>query len=712
MLQQRLALLAAEREVRRLADEVVELRSALEAQRETHARVGPLVDELPAVLWTFDPTMRCTSCFGSGLRAFNVVPAAVVGKSFDEALKLAPDTAREDAYLAALRGIDGRFTLQTSGRSYQAYVAPQRTTLGEIVGAAGIAMDVSDATDAAGALRRTEAALAQAQGIAHVGSWDNHLVTGRFVWSDEFFRLLGLEPGEVEPSLEVWRRYTHPDDDALVRAKMEHAKSTRTSYNFDRRITRTDGSVRWLQQQADFIYDESGVPIRISGTSLDITERKEAEARLAYLAHHDPLTKLPNRTLLAARLSELIAESQQRGQTFAVLFIDIDRFKTVNDTLGHAVGDTFLRVIAERLRRALRPSDTVARIGGDEFVALSGLADLAGGSQVAGRILAALAACLHLEGHDFYPSASIGISLYPSDGCTADELLRNADTAMYRAKSRGRNTFEPFARGMHTEALERLALESDLRGALERDEFFLDYQPIMDLQERVVAVEALLRWLHPTRRLVMPDRFIPIAEETGSIFALGAFVLRAACRQVQLWRSSTFPDLRLAVNVSGRQLQRRDLVSTVAAALEESRLDPRALQLEITESVIMSDVEANAQTLRELKELGVGISVDDFGTGYSSLAYLKAFPLDTIKIDKSFVRNVHAEPDDAAIVAGIVNLAHTLHLRVVAEGVETLEQVAALRSLGCDMLQGFYFARPTSSERFAERFVPPTGDEA
>jgi len=674
-------------EARYLADEVVDA-PALEL----------LIAQMPAILWTLDPSFRCTSCYGAGLAAFDVVAAAVIGRNLEDALRLPPDAARDEAFRDALGGIRGGFTLKARGRYYQVHVEPQRATNAAIVGIIGIAMDVSDSEYAAGALGRTEAALAQAQGIAHVGSWDNHLITGRFTWSDEFYRLLGLEPGEVEASQEVWLRYAHPDDEAAVAEKMAYAKKTRTAYNFDRRIIRADGSVRWLQQQAEYIYDESATAIRITGTSFDITERKEAEARLAFLAHHDPLTALPNRTLLAERLTERIKAAQKHDRSFTVLFIDIDRFKTINDTLGHAIGDQFLCAIADRLRHALRPSDVVARIGGDEFVILSSLQHRDGANDVAGRILKTLTARLRLDGYDLYPSASIGVCVYPNDGNTADELVRNADTAMYRAKSRGRNTFEPFARGMGTEAFERLALEADLRGALERGEFFLDYQPIMDVNERVVTVEALLRWRRSTREIVMPDRFIPIAEETGSILAIGAFVLNAACEQVQHWRSSAFPRLRLAVNVSGRQLERPDFVSTVAAALEESGLDPRALELELTESVMMSDVESNIRTLCHIKDLGVGISVDDFGTGYSSLAYLKSFPLDTVKIDKVFFRSVPNERDDTAIVTGIVNLAHSLHLRVIAEGVETAEQLAALRTVGCDMLQGFYFARPSSPE--------------
>ncbi len=682
------------------------LRAALHEAQTANEQMRSLVAQVPAIVWTLDPAFRCTSCFGAGLAVFAVDAGDVVGKHLDDALKLTPDPARDAAYRAALRGSGGGYTLETRDRYFQVHVEPQRAANAEIVGIIGIAMDLSDLEYAAGALRRTQAALALAQGIAHVGSWDNHLITGRFTWSDEFYRLLGLEPGEVEASQEVWLRYAHPEDAAIVSDKMDYAKRTHTPYNFDRRITRADGAVRWLQQQAAFVYDENDVPIRIIGTSFDITERKEAEARFAYLAHHDPLTALPNRTLLAQRLTERAAAAERRHETFAVLFIDIDRFKTINDTLGHAVGDRFLCAVAERLRHTLRPSDFVARLGGDEFVVLSGSSKREDVSDVADRILKTLTARLRIDGHDLYPSASIGVCVYPSDGETADELLRNADTAMYRAKSRGRNSFEVFARGMGTEALERLALEADLRGALERGEFYLDYQPIMDNRERLVCVEALLRWRHPTRQLVMPDTFIAIAEETGSILAIGAFLLRAACAQVQLWRASAFPTLELAVNVSGRQLQRRDFVSVVAAALQESGLHPSALQLEITESVIMSDVEANAKTLRELKKLGVGISIDDFGTGYSSLAYLKSFPIDTVKIDKSFVRNVPAERDDTAIVTGIVNLAHTLHLQVIAEGVETAEQLAALCTVGCDMLQGFYFAKPSSPEEFVARFGP------
>ncbi len=677
----------------------------LPQSRQAKGPADTLFSQLPAIVWTLDASLHCTSCAGTGLEAFNVTAEAFVGKTLAQALDLRDDPVREAVCRAALSGVAGSFSLETSGRSFHVNVAPERTHAHEVVGAIAVAIDVSELTYAAAALGRTEAALAQTQRIAHVGSWDNHLITGRFIWSDEFYRLLGLQPGEVEASEAVWRRFIHPADDTYAFERMEHAKATRTPYKFDRRITRTDGSIRWLQQQAEYVYDDAGVPVRIVGTSLDITERKEAEERLAYLAHHDPLTELPNRALLASRLSELIAAAHRRAGVLAVLFIDLDRFKTINDTLGHRVGDRFLRAVAARLEGAVRPGDLVARISGDEFVIVSPVGNDEDADRLATRVLAALEMRLEIEGNDLYPSASIGVCVSPRDGDTADELIANADTAMYRAKSLGRNTFRRFMPEMLSAAQERLALEADLRGALERDELFVLYQPIFDRCKRPVAVEALLQWRHPTRGTVSPERFIPIAEETGLMGAIGAYVMRVACEQMQRWRASTQTNLRVAINVSGRQLQRRSFVQMVAATLRDTELDPQALQLEITESVIINDVKTNTDILCRLKKLGVGVSIDDFGTGYSSLAYLKTFPLDIVKIDRSFVRNLPHEPDDAAIVAGIVNLAHSLHLQVVAEGVETADQVAALLRIGCDQLQGFYFARPLSTERFAERFA-------
>jgi len=556
------------------------------------------------------------------------------------------------------------------------------------------------------ALAAAKRELAHKESIGHLGSWDNHLITGRFIWSDGFYRLLGLEPGIAEASQELWSSFAHPDDEATAREAMDRAKGTRTPYNFDRRIIRVDGTVRWLQQQAQYVYDETGKAIRIVGTSFDITDRKDAEDQLSHLAHHDPLTGLANRTLLAARLAAFIPAAHRASRILVVLFIDLDRFKSINDTFGHAVGDRFLRSVAKRLRQHARETDIVARIGGDEFVIVSMLERREAAGDFARRIYRSFTDPFQVDERALASSASIGVSLYPENGSAPDELLQNADTAMYHVKTRSGNGVAFFIPAMRSETLERLAIERELRSALERDELVVFYQPIVNVKQEVIVVEALVRWQHPERGLIEPARFIGIAEDTGLIIAVGEFVLRKACAQVAAWRASSFPDLQLAVNVSGRQLHHEHLVAMVAEALAHTGLEPYALEIEITESVIMTNADANVTTLSRLKALGVRIAIDDFGTGYSSLSYLNSFSVDTIKIDRSFIRDVPSNLDAMAIIESIVNLAHNLRLQVVAEGVETEAQVRYLFAVGCDKMQGHFFGRPSAAQTFVERFTP------
>ncbi len=443
-----------------------------------------------------------------------------------------------------------------------------------------------------------------------------------------------------------------------------------------------------------------------------VIQRKRAEERLHYLAHYDALTGLPNRILFADRLRQALVEAGRRERLVGVAFLDLDRFKTINDSLGHGIGDLFLKSVAERLARSVRAGDTVARLAGDEFTLIladMGHADHA--AHVAQKVLDGLARPFHVVGRELYTSASLGITLYPLDDGDVEGLLRNADIAMYRAKERGGNTYEFYAADMSARAHARLALENALRHALERNEFLLHYQPVVDLTSgRVAGVEALVRWRHPERGLVAPDEFIPVAEETGLVVRLGEWVLREACRQCQVCGGEAGPAPRLAVNVSPRQFQQGNLLRTVTRALDATGLDPRRLDLEITETLLMQNAEGALAAMRELGALGVQFSVDDFGTGYSSLAYLKHLPIGHVKIDRSFVRDIPADANDAAIVAAILSMAHSLGIQVIAEGVETEEQLEFLRAHGCDAAQGYYFSRPLPAEDFVPRLkegVPP-----
>ena len=417
---------------------------------------------------------------------------------------------------------------------------------------------------------------------------------------------------------------------------------------------------------------------------------------------HDLLTSLPNRLLFGDRLTQRLAQSRRSRRPLAIMFLDLDHFKLVNDALGHNVGDSMLKQVAERLTVSVREADTVARMGGDEFIAI--LADIArpqDAAVVAQRVLKTLSEPFALNDQEHFISASIGISVYPSDGTDPETLVKNADAAMYRAKEQGRNRWLFYTEDLGAVASERVKLESGLHRALERGEFVLHYQPRVDLKTGgMLGAEALLRWRHPELGLLAPAQFIPLAEETGIIIPIGEWVLRTACAQNKAWQDAGFPPMDIAVNVSAVQFQRGDMVSTVKRALEETGLEPHCLSLELTESILMHSPETAAGVLRDLRALGVQISIDDFGTGHSSLSYLKRFATDAVKIDQSFVKHVTSDPDDAAIAGAMVAMAHSLNLRVVAEGVETLGQLAFLRSLNCDEMQGFFVSRPLPPEEF------------
>ena len=472
-------------------------------------------------------------------------------------------------------------------------------------------------------------------------------------------------------------------------------------------FSRADGERRWVELFLAPVRSESGAVTHFVGVLNDVTYRKDAEERLNHLANHDPLTGLPNRNLLHDRLAHAIA--RRREGMAAVLFLDLDRFKLINDSYGHDVGDELLKAVAARLSACLRGEDTVARLGGDEFVVL--LEDLPGidaAASIAGKIAARLAEPLSVGGRELPLAASIGIALYPRDGRVPQDLLKNADTAMYRAKEAGRGGFCFFAGEMNMHALRRLTLENELRRALDGGELEVFYQPQVAMASgRLLGAEALVRWRHPLKGLVAPADFIPVAEETGLIVALGEQVLRAACRQIADWQRRGLTPLTVAVNLSPRQFRQADLVATIAGILAETGADPARLELEITESAAMQNADEAVAALRRLRAMGVGLAIDDFGTGYSSLSYLKRFPIDKLKIDRSFVQGVPDDGDDTAIVQAIAAMAGSLKLKLLAEGVESEAQRAFLESLGCAEAQGWLFGRALPAADFERAFLSP-----
>ena len=461
---------------------------------------------------------------------------------------------------------------------------------------------------------------------------------------------------------------------------------------------------KWMSVSA--VKDEQGVVTHYISISADISERKDAEQNIQSLAYYDVLTGLPNRTLLHDRLGQLIAASHRDKQRFALLFLDLDRFKYVNDSMGHTVGDRLLQAVAVRLQECVREGDTVSRIGGDEFIVLLRETDADNAARVAGKILSVLVTPYDIGDLQIATHASIGISIYPDNAEDIDTLIKYADVAMYRVKEEGRSNFQFFTPEMNFHADKLFSMEKDLRLAMEHKEFLLHYQPQINLKYgRICGVEALIRWQHPGSGLIAPDEFVSVAEETGQILPIGEWVLRTACQQLAMWRKQGLPIFPIAVNLSIRQLRQPDLAQLVATILEETGLGAHDLELEITEGLMMGETQAAMTFLDQMHVLGVHLSVDDFGTGYSSLSYLKRLPLDKLKIDQSFVRDITTDENDAAIVRSIIGLGHQLNLQVVAEGVETPEQVDFLLIRGCNEMQGYYFSQPLSADEFAKFVV-------
>ena len=491
----------------------------------------------------------------------------------------------------------------------------------------------------------------------------------------------------------------HPDMRELVRERgLARQRGEEVPPSYELQIVRKDGEERWLSFSAGRI-DFAGAPAAL-GAAFDVTEKKRAEEQVRALAYHDALTGLPNRLLFNDRLALAVAQARRKGERLAVLFLDIDGFKAVNDSLGHNLGDLLLQGTAQRIQAALRAVDSVARLGGDEFILLlPGIRRVEEGARVAEKVLESLRAPIAVEGHELFVTASMGISVYPEDGEDVETLVKNADTAMYRAKEQGRDRYQLYTPAMNARAMERMTLENSLRKALARGELLVHYQPLLDLASgRIHGVEALLRWKNPDKGEVLPaSDFIAVAEVTGIIVPIGPFVLHAACRQARAWQRLGHANLRMAVNLSTRQLQQPDLVSQVKKACLEAELDPRMLDLEITENQPPPNEDALRETLLELKALGVRITIDDFGIAASSLRYLRRLPIDALKIDRLFVRDLLTSADETAIARAVIALAHSLQLQVVAEGVETEEQRALLTELGCDLVQGHLLSQPVSA---------------
>ena len=552
------------------------------------------------------------------------------------------------------------------------------------------------------ALRNSEERYALAVRGANDGLWDWDLEADRVFFSPRWKSMLDFGIKDVGDSPREWLDRIHPDDRPPFKRHLDaHLEGATEHFEFEHRMRNAAGEYLWVLARGVAVRDHQGNPYRMAGSQTDITARKRAEHQLQHDALHDGLTGLANRVLFMDRLACALADLQRRAQpNFAVLYFDLDRFKNVNDSLGHTVGDKLLVGIASRLEHFLRPGDTVARLGGDEFAVLIHRVDDAGGAiHVADRIQEVLSMNFSIGGHDVLVTASIGIAHSSTGYTNPGEILRDADIAMYRAKAQGKARYEIFDRDMHQSAVALLKLETELRRSVHRGDFLMNYQPIVSLGTgRIVGFEGLVRWQHPERGVVLPDHFIAIAEETGLIVPLGWWVLRESCRQTRRWQSQfpADPPLWISVNMSGKLFMKSDMVDELMGILEETGLEPRSLRLEVTENVVMDHADVAVKNLMELRAMGLQLSVDDFGTGYSSLSYLQRFHYDSLKIDRSFVSKLGMAGDSHAIVETILNLANSLGIGVVAEGIETADQVDRLRRMQCPHGQGFWFSRPLS----------------
>ncbi len=631
-------------------------------------------------------------------------PETALGRTFDEVMpggQLAGPLARVWETGGHLHGVVLDWPGPQGNRSYEADLSLIR--LDEAPGILLMLQDITNRQAAEQALRDSEERFRAtfslaAVGIAHVSP------SGRWLRvNDRLCRILGCSREELlegdGPDI------PHPRDLGIIAGQAQRLLAGDIDdYELERHHVHRDGHAIWLHITVSLVHDDDGNPKYFIAVLEDISQRKGMEQQLVYQSQHDGLTGLPNRTLLRDRLELTLARAQRDGEMAAVMFLDVDRFKNINDSLGHDAGDEVVRQVARRIRDCLRKEDTVARLGGDEFaVVLPGILRAEDAGISARKLLESLSSPMMVNGRELFVTVSIGISIYPRDGADEQALLKNADTAMYQAKSTGRNTLQFYSQEMNALALQRLTLETRLRHALEREEFVLYYQPQLETASgRLLGTEALLRWRAEDGSLVQPAEFIPLAEETGLILPIGEWVLRTACRQARAWGDSGVMPGIMAVNISARQFRQSGFADRVAQILGETGLEPHRLELEITESMIMERPEEAREIMLALTRLGVKLAVDDFGTGYSNLSYLKRFPLSCLKIDRSFVGDLGANPDDEAIVQAVMALSKSLKLEVVAEGVENTTQLAFLRALGCQRSQGFVLGHPMLAEQLTQ----------
>jgi diguanylate cyclase (GGDEF)-like protein/PAS domain S-box-containing protein len=589
------------------------------------------------------------------------------------------------------------------------HIRPVHNECGQLTHFVAIQTDITERRRARDALVASERRLAEAQRLARMASFECNFDTDEMLWTPGADQVIGLPEALLPRSFRGHVSLLHADDREALEDAYWTLVSEQRPYEVEYRLLTGEGRVRWIRERGYYLPAEGALPSRLCGLVFDISATKEAHDRIQYLAWHDTLTGLANREQLQDVLLQRLAGVREAGRQLALLFVDLDRFKTINDSLGHHVGDELLQTCAQRLRDAVRSSDVVGRLGGDEFVVVLGGIDSSDiVARIATKLLERIATPMLIQGRELHVTASLGISVYPKDGTTASELMRHADAAMYQAKARGRNTHCFFSEALNARLSERFELESQLRLALVRRELSLHFQPQFQSDgARLIGFEALLRWQTPEGRWIPPDQFIPVAEESGLIQPIGDWVLEEACSHWQQWRAQYGANIRVAVNLSAIQLRDRGLLARIRQLTERFDMPPGALELELTEAVAMHDPGASIELMKQLRELQVSLAVDDFGTGYSSLAYLKTLPIQRIKLDRSFVKDMEHNPDDQAICKAAIQMAHSLGLEVVAEGVETEAQRQFLSHHRCDLMQGYHLGRPMPAQDVLHLLAQP-----
>jgi diguanylate cyclase (GGDEF)-like protein/PAS domain S-box-containing protein len=670
-----------------------------------------ITENSPDVIIRYNLSGERTYINPMGERLFGRSASEIIGRKATELSPIPAEIAFMDKFHEVIRTghpieSETEFTVPGGGKGWgHMRIVPEFDEEGNVISVLTIGRDITERKRNEDRLKSHEERLREAQKIAKVGSWELDFTDMALLWSDEIYRIFEIEPDGESPKYADFINVIHPDDREFVDSEFHNSLNNKTAYDVVHRIQMSDGRIKYVHERGKTYYDTLDRPIRTLGTVQDITEQKAAEKKIAYMAHHDALTGLPNRTLAKERMEHSIAYAARSGLKTALLFIDLDGFKTINDTLGHSIGDAMLKTVAFRLKMCIRATDTVSRLGGDEFLVILSEVDTDDDIVTAvTKILEEFEASIHVLNHVLSVSMSIGVAVYPEHGGDFDVLLQKSDTAMYKAKESGKNTYRFFTEQMKHALIGQFKIQSDLKRALAENQLVLHYQPQIDLErKRIVGVEALIRWDHPQLGMIPPMQFIPLAESNGLIVPIGEWVIREACAQAARWQDMGI-ELCVAVNISGIQFKRGNLDNIVEEALHVSGIDPRFLELELTESIMMHDTEKTLETVSRLKNLGVQLSIDDFGTGYSSLAYLKRFAVDKLKIDQSFVRGILSNQEDAVIVSTIVQMAKSLNLKTIAEGVEDEEVLNVIEGYGCDAVQGYHFAKPMGAGEFEKYY--------